>query len=430
MAAPTLTDAERGHLLEVVDRRFGLRETDYGASRLEQALADVLPRTEFDNATELLQSLGDADNPRWLFELVEYLTVGETYFMRDPAQIAALRETILPDVVARRQAERQVSVWSAGCSTGEEVYTLAILLASIELAADWDITLVGTDVNRASLRIAREASFPEWSFRATPAEIRERYFEPTETRWRLKEPVRRMARFAWMNLAADPLFPPSTDLDLVVCRNVTIYFDADAAQRLYGALIKSLAVGGWLMLGPSDPLPDDRSRLERVEAAETVLWRRVAASRRAETPRAARSRRAQVVARSATVEPVGQVEPVEPIETVAAVAAIEGVKTPVSDPRAEMQAGLLALESGSFDAAVEWLRRATFRDPNSALAQLALGRALLARGDRPRARATLQHALRILQGVEPDSVVPGTEGAVTVEAAIAALERHLAEVAA
>src|SRR5439155_17272183 len=141
----------------------------------------------------------------------------------------------------------------------------------------WDVLLVGTDVNRESLRIAREGKYPAWSFRATPDEIRSRYFLASDTGWRLTDSIRRMTRFAWMNLGADSLMPPSPELDLIMCRNVTIYFDAAATQRLYQALVRALAPGGWLMLGPSDPVPADRGGLERVEVEGAVLWRRLAA---------------------------------------------------------------------------------------------------------------------------------------------------------
>src|SRR5262249_5592320 len=118
-----------------------------------------------------------------------------------------------------------------------------------------------------------------WSFRATPEAVRERYFEPVGSEWRLKESIRGMARFAWANLAAEPLLPPLNEADLITCRNVTIYFDDAATQRLYRTLIGALAPGGWLMLGPSDPLPSDTQGLERVALSDAVLWRRVAAPR-------------------------------------------------------------------------------------------------------------------------------------------------------
>jgi len=384
-SAAVLTAQERARFLDLVDQRFGIRGSDYGASRIDDAVAKVLPRSSCTTPAELLDSLDDSDNPRWLYELVEHLTVGETYFLRDAAQVAAMREAVLLEIAERRKSERRMRLWSAGCSTGEEVYSLAMLLAESKLFEGWDVTLVGTDVNRESLRAAREASYPAWSFRTTPDSVRDRYFQPIETGWRVVEPIREMARFAWMNLGAEQLMPPSNECDLILCRNVTIYFDDAATQRLYRALIGALTPGGWLVLGPSDPLPTDRRWLERVELTDAVLWRRVATPKVAEPPRT-------------------------PTRTVLAVRQLPAptlVPGPHGDERAEMEAGLLALEAGSAASAVEWLRRATFRDPTSPVSQFALARAYIATGDVVRAHAALVHTDRLLGGLDDEGFVPG-----------------------
>jgi chemotaxis methyl-accepting protein methylase len=371
-------------VLDVVQRHFGIRGSEYAASRLDEALRSVLSGSDYSGLDELLASVTDTATPRWLYGVVEYLTVGETYFLRDPAQITALRATILPDVIARRTGERRLRLWSAGCSTGEEVYTLAILLREREIGPDWDIALLGTDVNQHSLRIAREGRYPAWSFRSTPMAVRERYFEAVGDEWRVREPLRRMVRFGWLNLGSETLMPPVMDADLIVCRNVTIYFDDAATQRLYRALLGALAPGGWLMLGPSDPLPADTQGLERVEVAETVLWRRVAMAR-APRPRP---------------QPALGYRPHQATCDAHRVAAASS---------GELDAGLLALEAGSAASALEWLRRATFHQPDSALAQFALARVYFAVGDRVRALAALVHTRRLVLSLEDGELVPGSD---------------------
>jgi chemotaxis protein methyltransferase CheR len=398
---PALTSELRSRFLDLVDSEFGIRGSNYGASRLDEAVSRVLPSTDCASAGELLRSFKSAEQARWLYELVEHLTVGETYFLRDPAQIAALRETILPDVLARCSDERRLRIWSAGCSTGEEPYTLAMLLAEKGVDPQWDLQLIGTDVNRDSLRIARAGQYAAWSFRATPDETRARYFEPMDQGWRVIEPIRRMARFAWMNLGAEALLQPTTELDLIVCRNVTIYFDDAASQRLYRALVRALAPGGWLMLGPSDPMPAQREGLERVEVNDAVLWRR------ATTVRHARPKVVHKAARPATSTRAPQpVTPLEPPPAEGVLAAI--VRAPTAGD-ADLEAGLLALESGSSDTAVEWLRRAAFRDPASAVCQFALARGYLDLGDVSHARAALLHTRRLLAPLLAEDVVPGTD---------------------
>jgi chemotaxis protein methyltransferase CheR len=315
--------------------------------------------------------------------------------LREAAQVAAFRKTILPDVVERRTNEHRLRIWSAGCSTGEEVYTLAILLTEAGLADRWDISLIGTDVNRESLRVAREGQYPAWSFRATPEHVRDRYFESTGEEWRLIERVRNMARFAWMNLGANPLLPPSNDMDVIMCRNVTIYFDELAAQRLYQALVGALAPGGWLVLGPSDPMPSDRGGLERVDVSDAVLWRRAPHPRLVDAPRT--PPRTPAPRRVARPQPLAKPRDIATMEP----------KT--ADDGDELEAGLLALESGSAQFAVDCLRRATFRDPHNALAQFALGRAYSDLGDLPRALAALLHTERLLAPFSSEELVPGSD---------------------
>lgn len=369
----------------------------------------MLPRTTCRSAAELLQAFAEDAQRAWFDEFVEYLTVGETYFLRDAAQVTALRETILPDIITRRASERRLRLWSAGCSTGEEPYTLAMLLQEQTVLGSWDVLLVGTDLNRESLRVAREARYPAWSFRTTPDDVRDRYFEPHGTGWRVNQSLRSMVRFAWLNLAADPLVPPSADFDLIACRNVTIYFDDASTQRLYRSLVDALSPGGWLLLGPSDPLPEDRSDLERVELEGAVLWRRRAAKRVPDAP---------------VIRPVTPVAVRRPV-SVPLRAPAPAPPAPTADARAELEAGLLALEAGSAGSALEWLRRATFRDPRNPLAQFGLARAYLQTGDVARAHAALIHTQRLLRPLAGDALVPGSD-ALLVDTLRQAVNAHLA----
>jgi chemotaxis protein methyltransferase CheR len=405
-SAPGLTPELRCEFLHLIEQRFGLRGTDYVAQRLDAAVADLLQRTSCAHAGALLDKLNAGEWSADLEALVEQLTVGETYFFRDPALVAALRTAVLPDILSRRSTDRALRIWSAGCSTGEEPYTIAILLQQRAQLEDWDVLLVGTDVNRASLRLAREAVYPAWSFRAVSEEFRQRYFRATRApnTWQLTDDIRRLVRFGWSNLADEALAPPSANFDLIVCRNVTIYFDAARTQRLYHTLIDALAPGGWLVLGPSDPMPNHAQRLERVEAAETVLWRRPAppASRPRE-PHRPRSYPARHLPVSGSMLSVPAARPDHmPALRVAEVAARGGDDD-------GLRAGLLALESGSYASAIQWLRRSTFRNPNTPLGQFALARAYLGVGDTARAQAALVYADRLLVGLSDDTLAPGSE---------------------
>ena len=415
----SLSSDVRSGYLDLVDRQFGIRESDYGAGRMDEAVGRILDAAPHGDATTLLQYLQAGDRPDLLDALVEHLTVGETYFLRDPAQMAALRRLVLPEILDRRRLERRVRVWSAGCSTGEEPYTLAILLSEQTVLDDWVVHLFGTDVNRESLRVAREATYPAWSFRATSEQFRQRYFVPNGTGWRLTDAVRRMVRFAWSNLGAESLTPPSSDFDLIVCRNVTIYFDELATQRLYRTLVGALSPNGWLMLGPSDPMPADREDLERVEAHRAVLWRRKAPRALSIALRRPSPALMQPIARPVSRPPLTQPRPTAKPAVVDPEAAPRGLSG-----RAELEAGLLALEAGSCGSALEWLRRATFRDPHSPLGQFALARAYLGVGDMPRAHAALLHTQRLLSELRTETIVPDSD-ALPVETLRQAVQTHL-----
>jgi CheR methyltransferase, SAM binding domain len=196
------------------------------------------------------------------------------------------------------------------------------------------------------------------------------------------------------------MMPPSADLDLVVCRNVTIYFDQRATQRLYRRLVDSLAPGGWLMLGPSDPVPANQNDLDRVEAHDTVLWRRAAKARPA------------VVQKIHSAKRVAPREPTGPREV------------PTINGQTELEAGLLALEAGSLASAIECLRRATFRDPNSIVGQFALGRAYVTTGDLPRAQVAFMQTRRLLAPLAAEAFVPGSDS-LMVETLRQTIQTHL-----
>jgi chemotaxis protein methyltransferase CheR len=180
--------------------------------------------------------------------LVAGMNLGETYFFRDAEQMAALEGHILPEVIARRRAEHRLRIWSAGCSTGEEPYTLAILLA--RLLPDlprWDVLVLGTDVNGASLRRARRGVYRAWSLRGATPESLAPHLVPDGPDFAVSAAIRAMVTFDRLNLAVDR-YPDA--LDLVLCRNVLLYFDTATGRRVVGRLRDALSPGGWLLLSP------------------------------------------------------------------------------------------------------------------------------------------------------------------------------------
>jgi len=189
--------------------------------------------------------------------LATRLTVGETYFFRDEDQFAAIRDIVLPDILKRNQASKRLRIWSAGCATGAEPYSLAILLAR-EMAdqiAGWQITIEATDLNRKSLAQAETGKFRAWALRATSDEIKNECFSKEGLAWTIHSRYREWVSFHYMNLAESGFVTPwaaDTRFDLILCRNVMMYFTQEVSHRLVGRFHESLADGGWLMAGSSE----------------------------------------------------------------------------------------------------------------------------------------------------------------------------------
>lgn len=181
------------------------------------------------------------------------LTTGETYFFRDHGQIELLSQHILPELIEHNRAKRCLRIWSAGCSSGEEPYSLAILLD--ELAEDlsgWQVTILGTDIDPGALAKARQGHYTEWSFRQVSELRRRRYFSEKHKQWLLHSRIRNSVQFCPLNLVTD-IFPSSRygieQIDLILCRNVFIYLESNRVSQIADKMTASLVEGGYLMTG-------------------------------------------------------------------------------------------------------------------------------------------------------------------------------------
>jgi chemotaxis protein methyltransferase CheR len=190
--------------------------------------------------------------------LAGHLTVGETYFFRERQSFDILRECVLPALIERRRGvDKRLRIWSAGCCTGEEPYSLAILLDSlIPDIAEWNVTILATDINPRFLEIASSGAFGEWSFRAIPHGIRERYFFPLPGgKMQIAPRIRRLVTFDFLNLAEDSypsLVNNTSAMDLVLCRNVLMYFTPETTARVVSNMHRALVNEGWLLVAPSE----------------------------------------------------------------------------------------------------------------------------------------------------------------------------------
>jgi len=212
--------------------------------------------------------------------LASYLTVGETYFFRDEKSFDALEMTILPELIRRRRGkEKRLRIWSAGCCTGEEPYSLAILLRrKLPDWDDWAITLLATDINPHFLRKAEKGLYSPWSFRATPSWVKERYFqEGTSGRFQIDIEARRQVTYSYLNLAEDvypSLLTNTNAMDVIFCRNVLMYFSAERAQRAIDHLYDCLVCGGWLIVSPSEASQTLFHRFTTVMLPGAILYQK------------------------------------------------------------------------------------------------------------------------------------------------------------
>jgi chemotaxis protein methyltransferase CheR len=222
---------------------------------------------------------GGSDGRQEFDELVAELTIGETYFFRHAEVFAALGETVLPDLIERNRESRRLRIWSAGCANGAEPYSLAILLRrDFATRLDgWSVRIIGTDINKRFLAQAEEGVYQDWSLRATSATDRDRFFTRTTRGWHIDPRLRAVVSFQCHNLVEDT-FPSLANglaaFDLILCRNVVIYFDRPRVVDLVNRFRRTLVDGGWLVPGHAEADVDLFRAFETVNSRGAVLYRK------------------------------------------------------------------------------------------------------------------------------------------------------------
>ncbi|HZW30316.1 MAG TPA: CheR family methyltransferase [Isosphaeraceae bacterium] len=257
-----------------VEARTGLSLTPDRRASVDLVIAGAMARAGLGEDVQEYRRRLEADDDL-LDDLLAELTVGETYFFREPAQFQFLRHTVLPEIRRRKEGDHVLRAWSAGCASGEEAYSLAILFLE-EGVAD-HCRLLATDLSRAMLRKARRGLYGAWSLRGEGAEAARPYLKPQGTHYAVAEHVRRLVTWDCLNLARDVYPSPATGvwgMDLILCRNVLIYFDRETVRRVARRLYDALAAGGWLLTASTDPPLAEDAPLETVVSDQGVFYRR------------------------------------------------------------------------------------------------------------------------------------------------------------
>ena len=259
-AVPSTVLLQQHVLFDLIQTRLALTLDEHRRMDLVRILEDLIASGEITHLQDLILTLSQQPTTSSLWQkIIRVATIGETYFFRDANQLNALRMSVLPRLIEehRNRGLLQLRIWSAGCSTGEEPYTLAILLRDlIPDFSSWNITILATDLNVSNLERAQAGNYRAWSFRAeTPPEVRKRWFVEEQGAYRIERSIREMVTFGPLNLASDeyPSFANNTtDMDVILCRNVLIYFDNETVASVISRFHQALSPGGWLVLGHSE----------------------------------------------------------------------------------------------------------------------------------------------------------------------------------
>jgi chemotaxis protein methyltransferase CheR len=438
MSGEVPPDALCDQVSEFIGAQIGLHFPAERRADLLRGLRSAAAELGFDDAERCAEWLVSSSVSReQLNVLASHLTVGETYFFRERATLDALTAHVLPELIrARRDSDRSLRIWSTACSTGEEPYSLAILLQQhLPDWQDWQITIHATDINEKALSAAAAGVYGQWSFRSCPPEIQERYFTRVAAgRFELQRQIRDLVTFAPMNLVKDP-FPT---MDLILCRNLLIYFTPQQAQALVNKLHLALADDGWLAVGPSECSHALFSRFATVNFPGAILYRR---SQRTQPTLSFESLHAGLLGLIVpkTHEPEAEAEPTSlyaaadapsPTHQNPAITLAQTTRTLANEGRltearhvserwlraAKLDAtahylhATITQELGDHGAARRSLQTTIYLQPNFALGHFALGNLARRESRHTDAKRHFETALRVLRNHAPEEVLPESDG--------------------
>ena len=273
---PRLGLEEFRHIRDIVNRFCGIHFGDDARFVIQRRLRDRLEALGMESFEEYHHYLRyHPQSEAELENAAEVLTTNETYFFREEYQLKAFSEEVLP-VLRKRAAERgtrHLSIWSAGCSTGEEAYTLAMLIDRSGLFRDWDVRIFGNDISRRVLQRARAATYRPSSFRAMPPGYDGYFIETPEGR-QVHPRIRSMCHFGHINLMNHGRTAVVGRVDAIFCRNVLIYFDDMSRRRVVETFFQRLERGGYLFLGHSESLLNLSTSFELVHLSTDLAYRK------------------------------------------------------------------------------------------------------------------------------------------------------------
>jgi chemotaxis protein methyltransferase CheR len=267
-----ISETEFQALRDVIRERFGIFYDDTKQFLLQSRLQTRLIKcrvADFHAYQRFLTSSPDRE-AEWA-ELASVLSNNETYFFREKAQLEVLASEVLDEALAHGGPLR---VWSSACSTGEEPYTIAMMLAQTRRIAPSQLILRATDLSPRALERAKTGFYRELSFRATPPEMVQKYFRPFEAGFFINDEIKRMVEFSRLNLLDERAIAGMGTFDAIFCRNVLIYFDKPTQKRVVEAFAAALRPGGYLFLGHAESIMRLTDRYEPMVTPKAIYYRR------------------------------------------------------------------------------------------------------------------------------------------------------------
>jgi chemotaxis protein methyltransferase CheR len=347
-------------LRDRIEAYCGIFLDDSRRRSLGRTLASRLGRRGLPNWDDYLKLLDSKHGPQEIMALLEDVVNNETSFFRNARHFRLLAEAVLPELDRARPVDFPLRLWSAGCSTGQEAYSLAITVAEVlGLPPRRPVQIMASDISPRALERGRQGLYTARELARVEPEYRERYFTPDGANWRAKPALRDLVLFQELNLLAEPLPAMVRGVDAVFCRNVTIYFRVETSRRLMGQLYHCLNEGGYLFIGFSETLWQVYDAFERVQNGGVFYYRKGKAVRpRAPVPEAPRPHSIPgggSVERPlfmGTVPPTTSAAPARPHQ-------------PELDPaRAHYNRGMGALRNGAYGEALLAFRAALRAEPN------------------------------------------------------------------
>lgn len=273
-----ISDQEFTDLRDFIYDECGIYIADNRKYLLENRLGNRLKRLNLKNFDEYYNLLRfDAGKAAELKKLYEVITTNETSFFRNPPQLEVFQKEVLTDVLKKaRTTGKQLRIWSAGCSTGEEPYTISMLIhetLKTEIAG-WDIRITANDLSERVLESARRAVYNDYTLRTTPEEIAAKYFERDNGSNKLKPEVKRLVSFGQINLKDRIMIRRVPRSQIVFCRNVIIYFDDEMKKQVINAFYDNLLPGGYLIIGHSESLHNITRAFKPIHYPGAIIYQK------------------------------------------------------------------------------------------------------------------------------------------------------------